>query len=129
MTANSFSSVSMDPPLVPWSPAKASRRFACFTGAERFAIHVLSHDQDLLCHGFARAPDIFDLLDWSPSPHGVPLISGCLSRFECRRSAVHDAGDHAIVVGEVERATMTEGAPLLFYRSRIGQFLHRAGPE
>lgn len=127
MTANSFSSVSMDPPLVLWSPAKASRRFGWFTAADRFAIHVLSHAQDLLCHGFAKSHDIFDRLDWSPSEHGVPLIAGCPSRFECRRSAVHDAGDHAIVVGEVERATVTEGAPLLFYKGRMGQFLHLNG--
>lgn len=125
ITANSFASVSMDPPLVLWSPAKASRRFTHFANATHFAIHVLSHEQDALCHGFSRSHDIFDRLDWTEGKSGTPLIEGCLSRFECRMSAIHDAGDHAIVVGEVIHTTMTDGAPLLFYKGRIGGFAHR----
>lgn len=125
MTANSFASVSMDPPLVLWSPAKASRRFTHFANATHFAIHILSHEQDTLCHGFSKSHDIFDRLDWTSGQAGTPLIEGCLSRFECKMSAIHDAGDHAIVVGEVIRATMTDGAPLLFYKGRIGGFAHR----
>lgn len=125
ITANSFASVSMEPALVLWSPAKSSRRFAHFANATHFAIHVLSHEQDAICHGFAHAQDSFDGLDWSIGTAGTPLIEGCLARFECRMSAIHDAGDHAIVVGAVERATMTDGAPLLFYKGRIGGFAHR----
>ncbi|WBU57855.1 flavin reductase family protein [Paracoccus sediminicola] len=122
MTANSFASISMEPPLVMWSPAKASRRFRHFAAAQHFAIHVLSETQAQICMGFARTPDMFDRLDWHASPEGVPLLEGCLSRFECVQSAVHDAGDHAIVVGEVMRTTTTDGAPLLFYKGRIGGF-------
>ncbi|RMC34761.1 flavin reductase [Paracoccus alkanivorans] len=125
ITANSFASVSLEPPLVLWSPAKASRRFAHFQAAEYFAIHVLSHRQEQICHGFARSAYAFDKLDWVRNENGVPLIEGCLSRFECRRRATYEGGDHMIVVGEVTRATTTDGAPLLFYRGSLGEFLRR----
>ncbi|RNF34800.1 flavin reductase [Paracoccus methylarcula] len=125
MTVNSFSSVSLDPPLVLWSPAKSSRRFAHFQAAEHFAIHVLSHRQEQICHGFSRSAYAFDKLDWVRNEQGVPLIEGCLSRFECRRRATYEGGDHMIVVGEVMRASTTDGAPLLFYRGSLGEFLRR----
>lgn len=125
MTANSFASVSLDPPLVLWSPARASRRFGTFQAAEYFAIHVLSDRQEQISQGFARSGHAFDQLDWSRNEHGVPLIEGCLSRLECRRKAVHDGGDHAIVVGEVMRATTCDGEPLLVWRGNLGQFLRK----
>ncbi|SFQ99677.1 flavin reductase family protein [Poseidonocella sedimentorum] len=123
ITANSFTSVSLDPALVLWSPARASRRFAHFDRAEHFAIHVLAAEQAPLC--WAIAEDAHALRGEAPrlSPEGVPLIDGCLARFECRRKAVYDGGDHAIMLGHVLRAELREdGDALAFFRGRIGVF-------
>ena len=122
MTANSFASVSLDPPLVLWSPARASRRFASFEAAERFAIHVLGDEQHHCCRMFATEGDNFAGLDWRPGHGDVPLIEGCLARFECARYAVHDGGDHAIIVGRVTSATFREGGPLVFSEGAYGRF-------
>lgn len=121
ITANSFASVSLDPPLVLWSPAKVSNRFVHFTAAQNYAIHVLGADQIDLCHHFANKPD-FAGIDWATCPDGAPLLAGCLTRFECRRVAVHDGGDHVIIIGEVKKVTFREGAPLLFSGGRFGHF-------
>ncbi len=123
ITANSFASLSLDPPLVLWSPAKSSRRFAPFVAAGHYAIHVLSDTQGTIGDGFVRDGAAFGALDWAPNAEGVPVIAGCLARFDCARAAVHDGGDHAIVVGRVLRAAMTEGAPLVFAGGRYGGFL------
>ncbi len=123
ITANSFASLSLDPPLVLWSPAKSSRRFAPFVAASHYAIHVLSDAQGMVGAGFARDAAAFGDLDWTTNAEGVPVIIGCLARFECARAAVHDGGDHAIVVGRVLRAAMGEGAPLVFGGGRFGRFL------
>ncbi|WP_102108501.1 flavin reductase family protein [Oceaniglobus roseus] len=114
ITANSFASVSLDPPLVLWSPARASRRFDAFVEAEHFAIHVMSSEQAHLSDGFVRDGLRFDHLDWIEGADGTPLIEGCLARFECRRHAVHDGGDHAIVLGRVLRVSTGVGTPLVF---------------
>jgi flavin reductase (DIM6/NTAB) family NADH-FMN oxidoreductase RutF len=123
ITANSFGSLSLDPPLVLWSPAKSSRRFAPFVAAGHYAIHVLGADQALVGAGFVRDGAAFAALDWAHNAEGVPVIAGCLARFECARAAVHDGGDHAIVVGRVLRAAMGDGEPLLFAGGRYGRFL------
>lgn len=122
ITVNSFASVSLDPPLVLWSPALASRRFKAFEGAERYAIHVLGKHQHAIGHGFVRDGAAFEELDWHLSDHGVPLIDDCLARFECRRHAIHEGGDHAIIVGEVERCTLGAGEPLIFSSGAYGRF-------
>lgn len=122
ITANSFASLSLDPPLVLWSPARASRRFAAFTAARHFAIHVLAEDQFALGRHFALQGLDFDLPGVSTSPDGVPLLPGCLARFECRQEAVHDGGDHALIVGRVLRATSRPGTPLVFSAGRYGGF-------
>ena len=122
ITANSFSSLSLDPPLVLWAPAKSSSRYPFYIAATHFAIHVLGEEQRDLCAGFARNGDIFDTLSWREGAHKTPLIEGCLSRFECRQVAVHDAGDHSIVVGQVTHVTTREGRPLLFQNGQYGSF-------
>jgi flavin reductase (DIM6/NTAB) family NADH-FMN oxidoreductase RutF len=119
ITANSFASVSLDPPLVLWSPAKSSKRFNYFTGAKHFAIHVLDGHQQQLCNDFTRDKSAFDGLDWAANEDGVPLINGCLARFECILNAEHDAGDHTIIVGQVTGASTREGIPLLFQAGRF----------
>ncbi|WP_293577163.1 flavin reductase family protein [Phaeobacter sp.] len=121
ITANSFSSVSLTPPLVLWSPDRASRRFPYFANAEHYAIHVLAADQDDLCWQVAK--DAFGLkqLSLAHNARGVPLLDNCLARFECRRVALHEAGDHMIVLGQVDRATLREGGDALtFFKGQMG---------
>lgn len=122
ITANSFASVSLDPPLVLWSPAKRSARFAAFCGAQHYAIHVLAADQEPLARRFARAGHGFEGLDWKTGPEGVPLLEGVVARFLCRQAAVHEGGDHAIIVGRVAQAAQREGAPLVFLGGQYGGF-------
>lgn len=119
ITANSFASVSLDPPLVLWSPAKSSKRFNYFSGAPHFAIHILDAHQQACCNGFTKDRSAFGDLDWETGEHGVPLINGCLARFECDLHAEHDAGDHTIIIGAVTRAFSREGLPLLFQAGRF----------
>ena len=126
MTANSFSSVSMDPPLVLWCPAKTSSRYTIFAKAPYFAIHVLSAEQQETALGFARSGTAFDGLDVQINEHGVPVLNDCLARFECDTRALHDAGDHAIMVGHVRSAAFREGEPLIFSQGRFRQFDNQA---
>lgn len=123
ITANSFSSLSLDPALVLWSPAKGSRRFPYFEQADHFAIHVLAADQGDICNGFAKSAFAFDDLDATVSAQGVPLIENCLARFECARAAIYPGGDHAIVVGQVIEAEMRDGDPLAFYAGQFGKLV------
>lgn len=120
ITANSFASVSLDPPLVLWSPARKSARFTAFEAAQHFAIHVLSRGQQALAERFARAGDAFAGLDLGAGLGGTPLLQGCAACFECRHAAGHDAGDHLIVVGEVLRLEEADLAPLVYYRGGYG---------
>ena len=122
ITANSFASVSLEPPLVLWSPARASKRCAAFEAAEHFAIHVLSESQQDHCATFAKEGGNFGGLDWTRSEDGVPLIENCLARFQCVRHAVYDGGDHSIIVGRVQIASVRDGKPLVFSRGSFGQF-------
>lgn len=121
-TANSFASVSLDPPLVLWSPARASSRFAAFAAARHYVIHVLAEMQQDLVVRFARAGAGFDGLPRLQNPEGVPLIEGALARIHCVQHATHDGGDHLIVVGRVLRADREEGMPLVFSQGRYGRF-------
>lgn len=121
ITANSFSSVSMDPPLVLWSPARSSSRFDLFAGAEHYAIHVLAAEQQELAWTVAKNGAALIGTPLEPNAEGVPVLEHCLARFDCRRHAVHEAGDHAIVVGEVLRATMQQGDPLAFFGGRVAR--------
>lgn len=124
MTANSFASVSLDPPLVLWSPAKSSARYQTFVDAEFWSIHVLGLEQlehSLLFTGTGLG---FDDLPYDVTDNGVPVIPGTAARFDCRRHAVHDGGDHSILVGQVLDVT-TNGAgdrPLVFSGGHFGTF-------
>ncbi|WP_099823262.1 flavin reductase family protein [Oceaniglobus indicus] len=120
ITANSFSSISLDPPLVLWAPARSASRFQPFVEAEHFAIHVMSETQGDICRAFVHEGNAFDMLDWRPGIDGTPLIDNCLARFVCARHAVHDGGDHAIVVGRVLSAAVGDGTPLIFTSGRFG---------
>jgi flavin reductase (DIM6/NTAB) family NADH-FMN oxidoreductase RutF len=122
ITANSFTSVSMDPPLVLWCPSRHSRRYAAFAQARDFAIHVLGADQRMMAEGFSRDGGAFGGLDWAPDARGVPLIAGVLARFVCETWALHEAGDHAIVIGKVTEAARAAGPGLVFHGGVWGRF-------
>ncbi|MGR3399489.1 MAG: flavin reductase family protein [Paracoccus sp. (in: a-proteobacteria)] len=119
ITANSFSSLSMDPPLVLWSPALHSARYPAFAQAEHYAIHVLVADQAELAWAVARDRNAVSARDHDVNAEGVPVLNRCLARFDCRQHAMHEAGDHVIVVGRVLRATISDGEPLAFFGGRV----------
>jgi len=128
MTANSFSSVSLDPALVLWSPARHSKRHDAFVAAPRFSIHILGADQYALALRFAAKGDDFSGLDWSDGTRGSPTFAGCLATFECDTYAVHPAGDHSIILGQIRHAAVQKSdAPgLMFDRGRFGRFEPKA---
>jgi flavin reductase (DIM6/NTAB) family NADH-FMN oxidoreductase RutF len=120
ITANSFASLSLTPPLVMWAPAKASRRHDVFVRSRHFVIHVLAANQQPLCQAFVRAAQGFDTLDHHVNAEGVPVIAGCAAVFECTQTATHDAGDHTIIVGKVDRASERAVPGLLFVNGEFG---------
>jgi len=116
MTANSFSSVSLDPPLVLWSLARQAPSVADFTGASHFAINVLAAHQHHLSRQFSTPqPDKFGGVDCCEGTAGVPLLNGVIARFVCRNVKQYDGGDHLIFIGEVERYDRFDGEPLVFH--------------
>ena len=119
LTCNSFSSVSLEPPLVLFSLRKASSLLGTFAEADGFAINILSERQDALSGRFAssKIADKFEGVAWRPGPLGMPIIEDCLASFECSVHARHEAGDHDIFIGEVKH--MGGGATdqaLVFYK-------------
>lgn len=122
MTINSFASISLDPPLVLWSPAKSSSRRALFTSAWHFTIHMLSSEQTALGLRFTSGGQGFADLGWERNTEGSPIIPGTLARFECEQESVYDAGDHSLVIGLVLRVGMRDGEPLCFARGDFGRF-------
>ncbi|MEZ8007053.1 MAG: flavin reductase family protein [Amylibacter sp.] len=102
MTASSFNSVSMSPPLILWSVAKNAKSAPAFKDAPYFSVHVLSSNQIEISNRFATSgADKFKNTPHIINENNVPLISDCTSRFDCKKYAVHDGGDHWIVLGEV----------------------------
>ena len=116
ITANSFSSVSLEPPLVLWNIAKTSGSLDAYLNAEHFAFNVLSAEQEDISSHFAQSDHtLFDEVEHEVSDKGVPLLPGTLACFECRTYEIHDCGDHYIIIGEVENFRSNDGEPLLFY--------------
>jgi flavin reductase (DIM6/NTAB) family NADH-FMN oxidoreductase RutF len=123
VTANSFTSVSLEPPLVLWCLAAVSSGAPAFTAGAPFAVHILSHHQlDLARHFARRTHEKFAVEPrWRNSPD-PPQLPDVLCRFDCRVKAVHPGGDHLIVVGEVLDIARAPGTPLAFHASRFGSF-------
>lgn len=121
LTANSFASVSLEPPLVLFCVAHNAPSMDGFTRGRHFAINVLACDQEDIARRFARpAPDKFAGLAWRTGIFGAPLLDRCIAHIECRLEHVHPSGDHGIVIGRVYRVRVYEGEPLVFHRSRFG---------
>lgn len=125
LTINSFTSVSMTPPLVSWNLQAGSPSLAAFADAPMFAISILAADQQDLCARFATpAEDKFTGVDVEFGLGGAPLLVGAVARFECRRAATLPGGDHVIFLGEVARYGWSERAPLLFCRGALRPLAH-----
>ena len=118
LTANSFNSVSLDPPLVLFSVGRHARSLTAFLSSHHFAVNILSDDQKALSDGFARpTKDKWAGIDFETWEHGCPILPGCLANLECQIRYTHMGGDHVIFVGKVERmAYDPEGAPLVYFR-------------
>jgi flavin reductase (DIM6/NTAB) family NADH-FMN oxidoreductase RutF len=120
LTINSFSSLSLEPPLVLWSLNAASPSLGAFDRAQHFAVNVLAEDQVELSKRFAsQRPNKFAHLEVRAGVDGVPLIAGCAAHLECRTYARHNGGDHILFIGHVERLGYdTHKRPLVFYGGR-----------
>jgi flavin reductase ActVB len=118
MTASSFTSVSLDPPLVLVCVDHRATVMEHLRQCEHFGINILSEGQHELSTRFARrGEDRFEGIAWTPGHHGVPVIPGVLASFECGVHRLVDAGDHAILIGEVQHAEHRDGRPLVYFRS------------
>lgn len=124
VTVNSFSSLSLDPPLILFSLAKTAGVLAHFQQAEHFSVNILSHKQEALSNMFARPSTAsWSSVDHTDGEDGCALIAGCVAQLECRRHGEIDGGDHRILIGTVDRYHLLASAhPLLFYRGRYGTY-------
>ena len=120
----SFASVSLDPPLVMFCPGKESATWVKMAGTDRFCVNVLGDDQADVCGVFAsKSEDKFAGIEWSTRITGSPVIGGSIAWIDCEVHAIHDGGDHHIVVGLVKAlSTENDKGPLLFFRGGYGRF-------
>ena len=127
ITINSFSSVSLEPPLILYCLDKATPSFESFCAAERFAVNVLRAEQhDLSVRFSTAAADKWDAVEYDLWPGHLPVLRGCLASLACRHEALYEGGDHVIVVGRVESlATAEAGEPLIYFDSAYRSI----GPE
>ena len=128
MTANSFNSVSLEPPMVLWSLAKSARSLPAFAAAPFWNVHVLACDQEALSNRFARAgEDKFGGLELDQCATGMPLLPGCSARFQCRSAFQYEGGDHIIFVGEVIGYDRSDLPPLLYVTGQYAVAAHKSG--
>ncbi|WP_300679596.1 flavin reductase [Nocardioides sp.] len=127
MTVGSFSSVSLDPPLVTYLPMRSSRTFERIRSAPVFCINILAGDQEDLCRHFASGPRDFQRLGWHVSPGGAPVLEGTVGWIECTTYDVTEAGDHYLVLGQVRALEVERPVqPLLFFQGGYGRFTPRS---
>ena len=136
LTANSFNSVSLDPPMVLWSLSLRSGSLPVFRDADNWAVHVLAADQQAMSDRFARPGDgKFAGVEDVDGPEGAPLLAGYAARFGCRARFEYEGGDHAIFLGEVVDFDRREADPLIYHggryrrvmRAPTGEDLEREG--
>lgn len=126
LTITSFNSLSLDPPLVLWSLGLTSSNLTAFKFAQYFAINILSNDLAAIGIKFAKSrSDKFSGVPITPGSGGVPLIDGALVQLECMAEGQIPAGDHILFIGRVINLNMSQGTPLIFYKSDFGVL---AGP-
>jgi flavin reductase (DIM6/NTAB) family NADH-FMN oxidoreductase RutF/DNA-binding IclR family transcriptional regulator len=124
MAVGSFSSVSLDPPLVAFMPDKSSSSWPKFSDTGSFCVNILGAEQESVCRAFAmRGGDKFAELSWSPAGSGAPILDGVLAWIDCDTEIVHEAGDHYIVIGRVRALDIgTPALPLVFFQGGYGRF-------
>jgi len=126
MTANAFSSVSLDPPLVLVCVDHRARTHAHLHARKRFGVNILSADQRKISEYYARSTETHQHAEdvgarFDRTAHGTPVLHGALAYLECRLHSAQPAGDHTIFIAEVEDVVVREGAPLLYFRSQYRQ--------
>lgn len=128
MVVGSFTSVSLDPPLVAFFPAKTSQSWPRIERVGKFCVNVLASDQRSLCQQLSgKQPDKFAGVSHRVSAHGSPILDGVVAWIDCTLDAVHEAGDHYIVLGRVMALEVeSPGKPLLFFQGAYGEFAHIA---
>lgn len=115
MTASSFNSVSMEPPLILWSVTKTAFSADIFKDAENFSVHILSTEHTELSNNFATSgADKFSKISYNLDQNNVPIISDISTRFDCKTWEVHEGGDHWIIIGEVQKCICDESEGLIF---------------
>jgi 3-hydroxy-9,10-secoandrosta-1,3,5(10)-triene-9,17-dione monooxygenase reductase component len=121
-TCQSFSSLSLDPPLVAFAPGRTSRTWPRLREIGRFCVNVLAEGQDAVSQNFARSgPDKFAGMTWTPSRHGAPVLEGIVAWIDAELWAEYDGGDHTIAVARVlDLGAHPERRPLLFHRGAYG---------
>ena len=132
ITVNSFTSVSLDPPLVLWCIDRRSRRYPHFAQAPGFTVSILASGHKAVSARLAGAGEhSLDGIDLIPTELGPPALADSLAVFECARESVQDAGDHAILIGRVLRFARHDGAgaPLVYFRGRYGALAQGDPPE
>jgi flavin reductase (DIM6/NTAB) family NADH-FMN oxidoreductase RutF len=124
MVVGSFTSVSLDPPLVAFFPDKGSSSWPRIAAAAKFCVNVLASDQLDLCRRFAsRGGNKFEGVSHRLSDNGSPILDGVIAWIDCALHATHEAGDHLIVLGQVHALEVDKpGSPLLFYQGGYGEF-------
>ena len=124
LTASSFNSVSLDPPLVLWSLGTGANSLPIFSGNSHYVINVLSADQAHLAKLFStRMEDPWDTAEYELSRTGQPILKGCTAWFECHNRSRYPEGDHVIFVGEVEQCEFAGNAPLVFHGGQFRDLL------
>lgn len=130
LTANSFNSVSLDPPMVLWSLAKTSLSVDAFNEAKHWNVHVLSQEQQDLSNTFAsRGENKFKEIDLDEGVSNAPLIPNCSARFQCRNMVTHDGGDHLIYIGEVLSFDQQTLPPLVFQQGQYAMTARKPWEE
>ena len=126
-TCQSFSSLSLDPPLIAFAPARTSRTWSRLREIRHFCVNVLAEGQDDVSQNFARSvPDKFAGVPWTPSPHGSPVLQDVVAWIDGQLWAEYDGGDHTIAVAQVlDLGAHPDRRPLLFHRGNYG-LLHRS---
>lgn len=120
LTASSFNSVSLNPPLVLWSLAQSANSLPVFTGNSHYVINILAAGQAAVADKFARpAKNRFEGVDFTFSPTGLPILAGAAAWFECHNRSRYPEGDHVIFVGEVECCNVLPQEPLIFHGGRF----------
>jgi 3-hydroxy-9,10-secoandrosta-1,3,5(10)-triene-9,17-dione monooxygenase reductase component len=124
MVVGSFTSVSLEPPMVAFLADRKSTTFPKIREAGRFVVNVMASDQVSTCRALgSKSPDRFDRVAWSPSEGGIPVIEGGVARIDCELDEVVDAGDHLIALARVfDLKVVSDKLPLVFFRGEYGAF-------